>query len=463
MQHKFHPSILREYDIRGIVGQTLFEADAYALGYSFAKITFVRSLKSQVKILVGRDGRISSPALSAALVKGMVDAGADVVEIGIGPTPMLYYASFICSSDSSIQVTGSHNPPSHNGFKMMMGRSAFFADDIVAIGRSAAAGFAQSNLKGSVSQIDISDDYINRLLEESCPNDLAIGWDPANGAAGSVLGRIVQKLSGRNIIINEAVDGTFPAHHPDPTDPKNLVMLQELVASNKLDMGISFDGDADRIGVVDSQGRIVWADQLLAILALDLLQDNPGQTIIADVKTSQAFFDTIVQAGGKPLMWKTGHSIIKAKMHEIHGLLAGEMSGHIFFADRWFGFDDAIYVALRLIKAVVRSGRSLDQLYDLLPKCVNTPEIRFDCADEKKFVIVDTVKELLQRRSDISVNTIDGVRVTTSDGWWLLRASNTQASLVVRAEGYNNAGLERLKADLRSVLQQAGVTPPNLD
>lgn len=460
LAHSFHPSILREYDIRGIVGETLHEADARALGRAFATIVARASGKSAPLIVVGRDGRVSSPMMEAALVDGMTSAGADVIRIGTGPTPMLYFAATVLGTDGGIQVTGSHNPPHHNGFKMMLGKKSFFGSQIQDVGRISAAGDLATG-SGSARDEDISDRYVARLLEEAVDNDVAVGWDPGNGAAGAVLGRIVAGLKGRHMVINEAVDGTFPNHHPDPTEPENLEQLQHLVAENALDIGIAFDGDGDRIGAIDAKGRIIWGDQLLAILAQDLLADLPGATIIADVKASQVLFDEIARMGGQPLMWKTGHSLIKTKMLETGAPLAGEMSGHIFFADRYYGFDDALYAGLRLIKAVVKAGVSLTELRDRLPDTVNTPELRFPVVEEEKFGIVDKVKSALAAEG-AEVNDTDGVRVKTADGWWLLRASNTQAVLVARAEGHDSAALARLKASLTKALVGAGVSPPSL-
>ncbi|MCF4166214.1 phosphomannomutase/phosphoglucomutase [Zavarzinia compransoris] len=460
LAHSFHPSILREYDIRGIVGETLHEADARALGRAFATIVARSSGKAAPVIVVGRDGRVSSPMMEAALVDGMVSTGAEVIRIGTGPTPMLYFAATVLGTDGGIQVTGSHNPPHHNGFKMMLGKKSFFGPQIQEVGRISAAGDIAVG-SGSAREEDISERYVARLLEEAVDNDVAVGWDPGNGAAGAVLGRVVAGLKGRHMIINEAVDGTFPNHHPDPTEPENLEQLQHLVAENKLDIGIAFDGDGDRIGAIDAKGRIIWGDQLLAILAQDLLAERPGATIIADVKASQVLFDEIARMGGKPLMWKTGHSLIKTKMLETGAPLAGEMSGHIFFADRYYGFDDALYAGLRLITAVVRAGVSLTELRDRLPDTVNTPELRFPVVEEEKFGIVDRVKSALAAEG-AEVNDTDGVRVKTADGWWLLRASNTQAVLVARAEGHDSAALERLKASLTKALVAAGVSPPSL-
>ncbi len=456
--YQFHKSILREYDIRGIVGETLHESDARALGQTFATVIARGAGKAHPVIVVGRDGRVSSPSLEAALVEGLKAAGAEVVRIGVGPTPMLYFAATTLHSDGAIQVTGSHNPPHHNGFKMMQGKKSFFGSQIQDIGKIAAAGDLAEG-QGSVREEDVKDRYVARLLEEAIDNDLAVGWDPGNGAAGAVLGAVVAGLKGRHVVINEEVDGTFPNHHPDPTEPHNLEQLQHLVAEQKLDIGIAFDGDADRIGAIDSKGRILWGDQLLAILAEDMLRDKPGQTVIADVKASQVLFDEVARYGGKPLMWKTGHSLIKSKMAETGAPLAGEMSGHIFFADRYYGYDDAIYAALRLITAVVHSGVSLDTLRDRLPTMVNTPELRFPVREEEKFAVVDKVKAALAA-AGAKVDDTDGVRVNSADGWWLLRASNTQAVLVARAEGPNEAALDKLKATLVSALVAAGVEPP---
>jgi len=458
--HQFHKSILREYDIRGVVGETLHEADARALGRVFATAIGRAAGKANPTIAVGRDGRVSSPGMEAALVEGLVSAGAQVVRIGVGPTPMLYFAATTLETDGGMMVTGSHNPPHHNGFKMMKGKKSFFGQQIQELGRLSSAGDLAAGA-GSVTDKDVSGDYVARLLEEASDDGLAVGWDPGNGAAGAVLGRIVAGLKGRHLIINEAVDGTFPNHHPDPTEPHNLEQLQALVAKEKLDLGIAFDGDADRIGAIDEKGRIIWGDQLLAILAADVLAERPGATIIADVKASQVLFDEVARLGGKPLMWKTGHSLVKTKMSETGSPLAGEMSGHIFFADRFYGFDDAIYAALRLIKAVVRAGVSLADLRDRLPHMVNTPELRFEVPEEQKFAIVEAVKAKLAA-DGAEVDDTDGVRVKTPGGWWLLRASNTQAVLVARAEGHDVAALDGLKASLIAALTAAGVKPPKI-
>jgi phosphomannomutase len=459
--HRFHSSILREYDIRGIVGETVFEADAEWIGRAFATV-LTRKLGRAPVIAVGRDGRLSSPSLESALIAGIMSTGAKVMSIGVGPTPMLYFSVYHLDTDGGMMVTGSHNPPTHNGFKIMIGRKPFFGAMIQDLGKMVAAGDVVSG-KGSREAVSVLEDYVARLASELDDIDLSgleVGWDAGNGAAGEAMAMLVKRISGRHVILNEEIDGKFPVHHPDPSEPKNLVQLQETVAQEKLDIGIAFDGDGDRIGAIDSKGRILWGDQLLSVLARDVLKDKPGGTIIADVKASQVLFDEVARLGGKPLMWKTGHSLIKVKMAETGSPLAGEMSGHVFFADRYYGFDDALYAAVRLLKAVARNGGDLAALRDQLPSPVNTPELRFACADDRKFGVVSEVRDRLKKEG-ADFNDVDGVRVNNADGWWLLRASNTQAVLVARAEAGDETGLERLKANLGKQLEQSGVALPD--
>jgi phosphomannomutase len=452
--HRFDPSILREYDIRGIVGDTLNAPDATAIGGAFG--TLVRR-KGGKRVAVGRDGRLSSPDLARACIDGLTAAGIDVVDIGLVATPMLYFAVYHLEADGGIMITGSHNPPSHNGFKMMMGKKSFYGGDIQTIGKMAAAADIDSG-KGSCQQEDILGEYATRLLRDVKPGrKLKVAWDTGNGAVGVSIRAVVDKLPGEHFILNEKVDGTFPSHHPDPTVPENLKQLQAEVAKHGCDLGIAFDGDGDRIGAIDGKGRILWGDQLLVLWSRDVLKSHPGATIIADVKASQTLFDEIARAGGKPLMFKTGHSLIKTKMLEIGSPLAGEMSGHVFFADTFYGFDDALYCGIRLLNIVAAGSASLADMRDGLPQLVNTPELRFDCDDARKFKVVDEVKERLMK-SGAKVNDVDGVRVSTADGWWLLRASNTQAVLVARCEARDEAGLERLMTDLKGQLAGSGVS-----
>ena len=454
--HSFDQSVLREYDIRGIVGRTLSRDDARAVGRGFG--TAVRERGGR-RVACGRDGRLHSPDLQAALIEGLTSTGLDVVDIGLGPTPMLYFAAHTLAVDAGVQVTGSHNPAEYNGFKMLIGGKSFWGDDIRRMGvRCAAGDFATG--AGGVSATDVLGAYLERLLRDYRPGrDLTVAWDAGNGAGGEVMRLLAGRLPGRHVLLNERIDGTFPAHHPDPTVAKNLVQLQDAVLREGADLGVAFDGDADRIGVVDGQGRILWGDQLMALFAREILAERPGATIIADVKASQTLFDEIARLGGAPLMWRTGHSIIKAKMHETKAPLAGEMSGHIFFADRWYGFDDALYAAVRILSIVARSSASLADLRDRLPAVLNTPELRFPVDESRKFHVVDEVKARL-RAAGADVNDVDGVRVTTPDGWWLLRASNTQDVLVARCEARDDAGLARLKAALVSELNRSGVDAP---
>ena len=457
MRHDFHPTLLREYDIRGLVGDTLSAADARAVGLSFG--TVVREAGGR-RVSVGRDGRHSSPEMRTALVEGLTAAGIDVVDIGQVSTPTLYFSVFELGTDGGVMITGSHNPPAYNGFKMMLGRKAFYGASIQRLGRIAAAGrYAQG--QGQVEQRNIRDIYADRVVRDiRLDRQLKIVWDTGNGAAGPSVNDVSMRLESRHYLLNIEVDGDFPNHHPDPTVAENLQEMIAKVKETGADLGIGFDGDGDRIGVVDNKGGILWGDQLLAILASeDVLKRHQGAPIIADVKTSQGFFDWISQHGGKPVMWKAGQSLVKAKMAEMQAPLAGEMSGHVFFGDGWYGFDDALYAGVRLVQILANNpGATLADLKDRLPHSVNTPELRFSCPEERKFKVVEEVKAWLKERSDgREVIDIDGVRVKTSDGWWLLRASNTQAALTARAESSDEAGLDRLKGDLRAALASAGV------
>jgi phosphomannomutase len=454
--HRFDPTILREYDIRGLTGKTLTVKDAHAVGGAFGTIVARNGGK---RVHVGRDGRMTSPELEYAVVEGLMECGLEAVRIGLGATPMLYYATFTRESDAGVMITGSHNPSEYNGFKMVLAKKAFFGEDIQKLGQIAAKADYASG-KGRESNEDVFEDYIKRLAADfEAGKPLTVGWDAGNGSAGPAMAALVKRLPGKHILLHETVDGTFPNHHPDPTVPENLEQLQALVKRERCDLGIAFDGDGDRIGVVDGKGRILWGDQLMTVWARGVIERKPGATIIADVKASQVLFDEIGRMGGTPLMWKTGHSLIKSKMAEIGAPLAGEMSGHIFFADRYYGYDDALYAAVRLLSIVGKANESLADMRDRLPQVVNTPEIRFQCADDRKFAVVDEVKSRLQS-AKADVNDVDGVRVLTKDGWWLLRASNTQDVLVARCESTSEAGLDRLKADLVAQLTQSGVTPP---
>jgi len=450
--HIFHPTMLREYDIRGVVGDTLSAADAYAIGRSFATLIARAGGKS---VAVGYDGRLSSPMLADALIEGINATGVDALNVGLGPTPMLYYAASTEEVDGGIQITGSHNPPNYNGFKMVFQGRPFYGADIAGIGTMAAAGDWESG-EGSSQSIDIVDAYVDRLVEGFAGAAYRIGWDAGNGAAGTVIEKLTARLPGEHFLLFTDIDGHFPNHHPDPTEEKNLADLRKLVAERSLDFGVAFDGDGDRIGAIDGLGRVIWGDQLLQIYAAAVLQDRPGATVIADVKASQALFDRVAELGGQPMMWKTGHSLIKAKMKETGSPLAGEMSGHIFFADRYYGYDDAPYAAIRLIEAATKLGQSVTDLRGNMAPMVNTPELRFQVDEVRKFAIVDEVLARLTA-TGATVDRTDGARVLTDDGWWLLRASNTQDVLVARAEAKDEAALERLMAAIDEQLALSGV------
>jgi phosphomannomutase len=450
--HRFDPSILREYDVRGIVGKTLHPEDAYALGRAFASLARDEGAR---RIAVGRDGRLHSPELEGALVDGLTQGGLQIVRIGVGPSPMLYFAVATLDVQGGIQVTGSHNPADYNGFKLLLNGRSVFGEEIQQLGRRAEAG-EWSEGDGSTEDVDILDTYVDRLVEDFGGRGYRIGWDPGNGAAGLAVEKLVAKLPGEHFTIHTRIDGTFPNHHPDPTVEANLADLKALVREQKLDMGFAFDGDGDRIGAVDGEGRVLWGDQIMMILAEPVLEELPGATIIADVKASQTLFDRIAELGGQPLMWKTGHSLIKAKMKETGAPIAGEMSGHIFFAHRWYGFDDALYAAVRLIEAVAKSGKSLTELMGAMPKSVATPEMRFPVDASRKFAVIEEVLDRLST-DGAEVNSTDGARVRTDDGWWLLRESNTQDVLVARAEAKDETALERLVAQLDEQLAKSGV------
>jgi phosphomannomutase len=456
--HRFDPTVLREYDIRGVIGETLGAADADAIGRAFGTMVVERGGKT---VCVGYDGRLSSPELEEALVGGLKSCGLHVVRVGLGPTPMLYYAVHEAKADGGVMVSGSHNPPEYNGFKMMMGKGPFYGADIQRLGEIAGAGSYAAGEGGSDEHRHILDMYVARLrgdFRDGRP--LKVAWDAGNGSAGEAMAKLTATLPGEHLLLNEVIDGTFPNHHPDPTLPECLEQLQETVRSEGCELGLAFDGDGDRIGAVDGQGRILWGDQLMVLLAEDVLAERPGATVIADVKASQTLFDEIARMGGTPLMWRTGHSLIKAKMAETGAPLAGEMSGHIFFADRYYGYDDALYAAIRLLGYLGQREESLAEIRDRLPQPVNTPELRFPCSDTRKFAVIDEVRARLEAEG-AEFSAVDGIRVKTGDGWWLLRASNTQDVLVARCEAKDEAGLARLREALVAQVVASGIEPPS--
>lgn len=441
--HAFKPEILREYDIRGQVGKTLFAEDALAVGLSFG--TYVRR-KGGKTVCVGYDGRETSPGFAEQVCAGLRATGIDVELIGLGPTPMLYFSVKDHKADAGVMITGSHNPSDYNGFKMTLLNGPVYGEAVQELGRIAAAGDFE-NGEGTLKETDVRDAYVDRLLRDyTGKRPLKVVWDNGNGAAGEITRRLTKKLPGEHILLFDDIDGTFPNHHPDPTVDANLQDLIRKVRETGADLGVAFDGDADRIGAVDEKGEILRCDTMICIYAREVLRDYPGATIVGDVKCSQVMYDEIARLGGKPVMWKTGHSLIKAKMAEEKSPLSGELSGHIFFGGKYYGFDDGPYCAVRLMNEVANADGPASSLTAHLPKIHNTPEIRFEVDEARKFDLVQQVARNLEGVADITVNTIDGVRVNTADGWWLLRASNTQNVLVTRAESQSAAGLERLKS-----------------
>lgn len=461
-KRKIDPAILREYDIRGIVGENFNVEELRSLGRGFGSIVKNHvAIDENPTVAVGYDGRHSSENFSTAFCAGLMASGVTVKNIGCGPTPLLYFATHELNTSAGVMITGSHNPPNYNGLKLVLADKPFFGPDIQELGKKVEAGDFQQG-QGIIVKCNIQSEYISRLLKDfSGGKELRVAWDPGNGSSGNVIQKLVQRLPGEHILINENIDGSFPAHHPDPTIESNLTQLKRLVLTHNCDIGIGFDGDGDRIGVIDSKGRIIWGDKILILLARDVLRTRPGEIIIADVKASRVFFDEVTRAGGKPIMCATGHSLIKNKMLETNAPLAGEMSGHIFFADKYFGYDDAIYAALRLLMILSNSDRSLSQMHEDLPEMLNTPEIRIDCPDERKFNVIKEVKNRLRNLNNGMVHEIDGVRVETEEGWWLIRASNTQAALVARCESYSENGLLSLKRQLEEHLSASGIKLSN--
>jgi len=437
---KINPQIYREYDIRGVVDRDLTLEVVRRLGQGFGTHMVNAGRK---ELIVGRDGRLSSKSFSEALIEGILSTGCNVVDIGLCPTPVYYFSLFHFDKDGGVMVTGSHNPPEFNGFKVSVGKSTIFGEEIQALGRLVEKGeFAIG--KGSLSQAEIIQsyqDYIKNNIEIRKRRRVVI--DAGNGTAGPVAGPLLRDLGCEVDGLYCEIDGRFPHHFPDPTIPENLKDLIERVKKTGAHAGIGYDGDADRIGVVDDAGNIIWGDQLMILFAREILKEKKGATFVGEVKCSQNLFTDIERHGGKAIMWRTGHSLIKEKMKEEKAVLGGEMSGHIFFADRYLGFDDAIYASCRLIEILSRTEKRLSQLLEDLPKTFITPEIRVACADEIKFSVVEKVKEDLRR--DYAIIDVDGVRVKFEDGWGLVRASNTQPVLVLRFEALSEKRLQEIR------------------
>ena len=447
--------IFRQYDIRGIVGQDLTEEVARFVGRAYA--AYMKESGMDGPVAVGRDNRPSGEGLRDALVGGLTECGVDVVDVGIVPTPLLYWSLHHVGVVGGIQITGSHNPPEYNGFKMSVGTDSLHGKGIQRLYALGRAGNFPTG-RGEVKSEDVIERYVADVARRigRMPRALDIVIDCGNGAGSVVADRLFDRLGLRCTYLFCESDGTFPNHHPDPTVPENLEDLIAAVQSRKADLGIAFDGDADRIGVVDGEGRIVWGDHVLILYARDVLtRTGKGQPIIFDVKCSQALPDAVRAAGGEPIMWRTGHSLIKEKMKETSAPIAGEMSGHMFFKEGFYGHDDALYGAARLLRIIADSGHSLTELLSDVPKFVSTPEIRVDCAEDIKFEIVQRAVDHF--RASYDVIDVDGVRVQFGDGWGLIRASNTQPVLVMRFEALTDRRLAEIREVMESWLRDQGV------
>jgi phosphomannomutase/phosphoglucomutase len=444
-------SIFREYDIRGVVGTDLTVELAEKIGKAYGSTAVRAGAKA---VAVGRDGRTSAPAMREAILKSLTGCGLDVVDIGICPTPLMYFALFTLPVGGGVMITASHNPPEYNGFKLCLGRDSLHGAAIKALEGEIAQGRFEEG-RGTVSEHAIIPDYLAYMKKAFAGVNAAhlhAIVDCGNGMGGLVGPEALRMLGCRVTGMYVEVDGRFPNHDPDPTVVANLQDVIHKVRETKADVGIAYDGDADRIGAVDEKGDILWGDKLLVLYARDVLKDHPGAAIISEVKASQVFYDDVAKRGGRPIMWKTGHSLIKAKMKEEHAVLAGEMSGHMFFADRYFGYDDAVYASCRLVEILARAGRPLSSLLADLPPTIATPEIRVDCPDAVKFQVVEEARKELAREHKII--DIDGVRVLFPEGWGLIRASNTQPALVLRFEATSEAALRRIREVVESKVKK---------
>ncbi|MBF0358370.1 MAG: phosphomannomutase/phosphoglucomutase [Magnetococcales bacterium] len=461
----FNQHMFREYDIRGIAGKDLTEELLVDFGRIFAAHLQAKTGGGKLSVAIARDGRISSPGLAKSLASGLCQGGVDVVDIGLAPTPTLYFATHHFSSDAGIMLTGSHNPPDYNGIKMVRGNSPVYGAEIQLLKESLLAGVPPLAAEpGELRQESIVDIYLDRLVADFRPGrPVKAIFDCGNGVTGVAAPDLAKRLASFSIdvdVLFPEVDGTFPNHHPDPTVPKNLISLRQRMDESGAELGIAFDGDGDRIGALDEKGQVVWGDRLMILFGRQILEERPGAQVIGDVKCSQLLFDAIAEAGGEPLMWKTGHSLVKAKMRETGAPLAGEMSGHLFFADRYYGFDDALYAAVRLIELVASKETVLSRRLEGLPVIYATPEMRIECPDEKKFQVMERILAVQQQLGS-EFSDIDGVRVKVPGGWWLLRVSNTQPALVARVEADSRDGLHKITADVAEILAKEGVVFPD--
>ncbi len=446
-----NPGIFREYDIRGVVGKDLDQGDAESIGRAYASL--LQRSGGPKTVVVGRDCRLSSPDMAGALMEGLQKSGVDVIDVGLCPTPVLYFAQRRLEAGGGLMVTASHNPPEYNGFKVCLGQDTIFGEGLQDLSRIVESGDFPSG-KGSLEEREILPDYVDYLAGNiSLERPVRLALDAGNGTGGLAAMPVLEKLGCSPIGLFVEPDGRFPNHEPDPTVVENMKDLAETVAREDLELGIAFDGDADRLGVVDEKGNIIYGDMLMVIFARDLLESNPGAKIIGEVKCSQLMYEDIRARGGRPIMWKTGHSLIKQKLKEENALLAGEMSGHFFFKHRYFGFDDAIYAGCRLLEIVSRRKEPLSEYLADLPPTFNTPEIRVECPEDRKFRVVEEVKNLLGDRYQV-IDT-DGVRIVFPDGWGLVRASNTSPVLVLRFEAQTPERLREIQDLVEGTVKEA--------
>ncbi len=449
---KVSPYIFREYDIRGKVGEDLTEEVVKEIGKAYG--TMVKR-KGGKKVVCGRDGRVSSPMLQKAVIEGILSTGIDVINIGMCPTPVMYFSLFTLEEniDGGIQVTGSHNPPEFNGLKICIGKETLFGPQIQEIRKMVEEEDFEKGT-GKIEEKEVLEDYMNYVCENvKLERSLKVAVDPGNGVCALTAPEIFKRLGCEVECLFCEVDGNFPNHFPDPVVPDNLKLLKETVVSKGFDVGFGYDGDGDRIGVIDEKGNIIWGDQLLLIFAMDIIKKHKGAKIIGEVKCSRVLYETVAKLGGVPIMWKTGHSLIKNKMKEEKALLAGEMSGHIFFADRWFGFDDGVYASVRLAEILSRDEKPLSEYLKNIPKMYSTPEIRQECPDEIKFKVVAKLVERFKKEG-LNVIDVDGARIEFKEGWALVRASNTQPVLVLRFEAETEEFLQKLQEKVYKALEE---------
>ena len=466
-KHTFDKTILRSYDIRGVYGKTLTKEDAFMLGFFFGTIVRKKNPdKRHPLIIIGMDGRLSSPILEKKLNEGLENSGCEIFRIGLGPTPMLYFASNYYEADGAIQVTGSHNPKDYNGFKIVLNQNSFFGEDIQKLGHFSSKGYSKT-YDGFSKSVEINNNYVDEIIKplkniERQLLEKTIVWDCGNGASGPSVEMITTKVPGKHIVLYSDVNGNFPNHHPDPTDESTLKILSKKMVEVDADLGIAFDGDGDRIGVIDKQGRPIAGDLLTAFLANSVTnKDKNNQTIILDIKSSHTAYQKIISLGFKAEIGKSGHSNIKKRIKEIKSPLAGEMSGHIFFSDTYFGYDDALYASIRVL-SLIANNIELDKFVSSLPKTYVSPEIKVFCSDKIKFSVIENIsKTVFKKYNSNDVISLDGLRVNNTHGWWLIRASNTEEALVVRFEGKSEKDKNELFLEVKKLLKNEGLTLDN--